>query len=87
MNNKSSSTVFVNSKALDLEKGVFTWKDPKKIAFSIMLSTKKSSKFKANPYQSAMLMINFYLNKAGSSLNDKQKQILVQSKRDLKLYI
>ena len=52
----------------DLEEGVFTWKDPKKIAKSLKNSALQSRRRKTTPYQSAMSMLNFYINRAGKNL-------------------
>jgi hypothetical protein len=72
------------SNALDLDRGVFTWKDPKCIAKSLKKSAELSLRRKANPFQSAMSMLNFYINRAGKSLPAKQKKILEQTKIELR---
>lgn len=72
------------SNALDLEEGVFTWKDPGKIAASLRRSAQESARRKAGPYQSAMSMLNFYINRAGKNLNSSQKKILEKSKIELR---
>lgn len=87
--NKSKSKYWSNrvtqtSNSLDLEEGVFTWSDPKKIAKSLKNSAEQSSRRKGTPYQSAMSMLNFYINRAGKNLDPKQKKILNQSKKELK---
>jgi len=75
------------SDALDLEEGVFTWKDPKKIALSLKHSADTSRRRKSVPFRSAMSMLVFYINRAGKNLNDDQKIILQQAKDELrKLY-
>ena len=75
------------SDALDLEKGVFTWKDPKKIARSLKNSAERSTRRKSPPFRSAMSMLVFYINRAGSNLDRDQKRILEQAKDELrKLY-
>ena len=82
-----SAKVTKESDALDLEQGVFTWKDPKKIARSLKKSADKSQRRKAAPFRSAMSMLVFYINRAGKNLDPKQKKILQQSKDELrKLY-
>lgn len=82
-----SAKVTQESNALDLEAGVFTWKDPKKIALSLKLSADSSTRRKAEPFHSAMSMLVFYINRAGSNLDDDQKKILQQAKEELrKLY-
>lgn len=72
-----------NSDALDLESGVFTWKDPRKIAESLKKSAESSHRRKSSPYQSAMSMLNFYINRAGTNISSEQKRILNQAKDEL----
>ena len=79
-----SGRVTKESNALDLEKGVFTWNDPRKIALSLKQSAEESSRRKANPYQSAMSMLNFYINRAGRNLPEDRKLILIQAKKELR---
>ena len=79
-----SGKVTKESNALDLDRGVFTWSDPKKIALSLKHSADVSTRRKAGPYQSAMSMLNFYINRAGKSLDPKQKEILEQAKIELR---
>ncbi len=79
-----SGEVTKNSIALDLERGVFTWQDPKKIARSLQKSALQSQRRKTEPFQSAMSMLNFYINRAGTNLDAKQKQILNQAKVELR---
>jgi len=79
-----SDEVTRKSNALDLEQGVFTWKDPKKIALSLKKSAEKSKRRKGAPYQSAMSMLNFYINRAGKNLPKKQKRILEGAKDELR---
>jgi hypothetical protein len=57
-----SAEVTRSSNALQLESGVFTWKDP---ARSLKRSADASTRRKGTPYQSAMSMLNFYVNRAG----------------------
>lgn len=80
-----SKQVTEKSNALDLKEGVFTWKNPQKIAFSLKSSAEESSRRKAKPFQSAMSMLNFYINRAGRNLDPKQKGILEQAKIELKI--
>lgn len=81
---KWSQQVTENSRALILEKGVFTWKSPKKIAHSLLQSALKSQSRKGTPYQSAMSMLNFYINRAGKKLDPVQKNILEKAKIELR---
>lgn len=86
MNEKKfwSKKVAQTSNALDLEKGVFTWKDPRKIAESLKRSAERSARRKARPFQSAMSMLNFYINRAGRDLDSKQREVLEKAKDELK---
>jgi len=84
MARKWSQRVTEESNALDLEAGVFTWKNPKKIAKSLMDSALASARRKASPFQSAMSMLNFYINRAGKNLELKQKKILNKAKGELR---
>ncbi len=79
-----SQEVTQKSNALDLEQGVFTWKDPKKIAKSLSRSAEDSKRRKGTPFQSAMSMLNFYINRAGSQLDANQKKVLEQAKDELR---
>ena len=82
-----SSNVTHESNALDLEEGIFTWKDPKKIAQSLKTSADISTRRKTTPFHSAMSMLVFYINRAGKHLDKEQKKILEQAKEELrKLY-
>ena len=81
---KWSKEITENSNALDLEKGVFTLKNPKKIAESLKKSSEQSGRRKGTPYQSAMSMLNFYINRAGKNLPSERKEILEQAKIELR---
>jgi len=47
-----SGRVTRESDALDLDSGVFTWSDPKRIASSLKRSAERSKRRKADPYRS-----------------------------------
>jgi len=82
-----SGEVTRTSNALDLEENVFTWKNPRRIAKSLQESAEASLRRKAHPFQSAMSMLNFYINRAGKNLPASRKKILNQAKDELrKLY-
>jgi hypothetical protein len=53
-----SRQVAERSDALDLERGVFTFGDPRKVARSLKRSAERSARRKARPFQSAMSMLN-----------------------------
>jgi len=80
-----SKEVTLESRALALEEGVFTWKDPKRIARSLKKSAEESTERKGTPFQSAMSMLNFYINRAGKNLDSKQRKILEQAKKELRI--
>lgn len=75
-----SGKVTKTSFALDLEEGVFTWDNPKKIAKSLKRSAEESQRRKTTPFMSAMSMLNFYINRAGKNLSPKRKNTLDQAK-------
>ena len=79
-----SGYVTEHSVALALEEGVFTWDNPRKIAASLKKSAELSLNRKATPFQSAMSMLNFYINRAGKNLAAKQKKILEKAKIELR---
>ena len=79
-----SGEVTRRSDALDLDRSVFTWRDPKKIARSLSRSANESTRRKASPFQSAMSMLNFYINRAGSNLGAGQKKVLQRAKEELR---
>ncbi|OGI22137.1 MAG: hypothetical protein A2808_03895 [Candidatus Moranbacteria bacterium RIFCSPHIGHO2_01_FULL_55_24] len=79
-----SARVTRESNVLDLEPGVFTWSDPKRIARSLKRSAEKSVRRKGTPYQSAMSMLNFYINRAGKNLSTERKRLLARTKRELR---
>lgn len=82
-----SSKVTQESRALILEPGIFTWNSPKTIAKSLKKSADTSKYRKGTSYQSAMSMLNFYINRAGTNLTPSRKRILEQTKIELrKLY-
>ena len=81
---KWSQRVTEKSDALDLEDRVFTWKDPRRIARSLKRSAERSKRRKGTPLQSAMSMLNFYINRAGEDLDASQRKILNEAKDELR---
>jgi hypothetical protein len=79
-----SARVTQRSNALDLETKVFRSTNPRKIAVSLKCSAERSKRGKAKPYQSAMSMLNFYINRAGKNLPQKQKRVLERAKDELR---
>ena len=54
-----SQQVTETSNALDLEQGVFSWDDPRRIARSLKWSADDSDRRKSSAFRSAMSMLNF----------------------------
>jgi len=79
-----SQRVTRDSDALDLKRGVFTLKDPKRIAASLKRSAESSSRRKTGAYRSALSMLTFYINRAGKTLPKAQHARLNQAKIELK---
>ena len=79
-----SQRVTQESDALDLKRGVFNLTDPKKIAASLKRSAEHSDRRKAEPFQSAMSMLNFYINRAGTNLPAARKKVLEDAKGELR---
>jgi hypothetical protein len=79
-----SADVTRRSDALDLEQGVFTRKDPKEIATSLKRSAEASSRKKADAFRSALSMLTFYINRAGTNLSDMRRRILTRAKDELR---
>lgn len=79
-----SQDVTRHSNALDLEENVFTWDDPAEIAQSLKRSAERSERRKGAPFQSAMSMLTFYVNRAGDTLPDDRRRTLDQAKDELR---
>jgi hypothetical protein len=79
-----SQKVTETSKALDLEPGVFSWDEPRKIALSLKRSADNSRRRKTSPFASAMSMLNFYINRAGKNLPAAHLEILGRAKDELR---
>ena len=81
---KWSQEVTDNSDAMDLEEGIFKQRSAKKIADSLKRSAEDSQRRKAGPFQSAMSMLNFYINRAGDQLSKSQRATLEKAKDELR---
>lgn len=79
-----SQEVTAHSNALDLDNGVFALDSPGDIARSLKHSADTSNRRKASPFQSAMSMLNFYINRAGKHLPDERKRLLNDAKIELR---
>jgi hypothetical protein len=81
---KWSARVTRESNALNLKKGVFKSRSPRKIATSLKRSAEHSRRRKSSPYRSAMSMLTFYINRAGQDLPAGQKRVLEKAKDELR---
>jgi hypothetical protein len=81
---KWSGDVTEHSDALDLEEGVFAKDDPAEIAASLKRSAEHSKRRKGTPFQSAMNMLTFYINRAGDNLDAAHRKRLEAAKEELR---
>jgi hypothetical protein len=72
------------SNALDLEGGVFNRRTASAVARSLKRSAEQSRRRKGTPFQSAMSMLNFYINRAGKNLSASRKRVLSEAKDELR---
>jgi hypothetical protein len=79
-----SQRVTESSDALDLESGVFTFDDPRRIAQSLKESAERSNRKKAGSFRSAMSMLTFYINRTGTKLSTTQRERLELAKNELR---
>ena len=79
-----SAEVMRTSDALDLERDVFRQRSPRRIAASLKRSAEASRRRKGTPYQSAMSMLTFYVNRGGRNLGARQRRILERAKGELR---
>jgi len=79
-----SAKVMRRSDALDLEAGVFRLRSPKQIALSLKRCAERSKRRKAGPFQSAMSMLNFYINRGGKNMPASRKRVLEKAKVELR---
>jgi hypothetical protein len=79
-----SARVTRESDALDLKGGVFKQTSAKKIASSLKRSAERSSRRKSGAYRSALSMLTFYINRAGTNLPKTQRARLERAKVELK---
>jgi hypothetical protein len=73
-----------HSDALDLEKEIFKTGSAREIAQSLRSSATHSRRRKGTPFQSAMSMLNFYINRAGHNLPKTRRATLQKAKQELR---
>lgn len=81
---KWSKDVTEHSDAMDLEPGVFESDSAHAIALSLKRSAEHSHRRKSEPYQSAMSMLTFYINRAGKNLSKDRLAVLEAAKDELR---
>lgn len=82
-----SHKVLERRASLDLEPGLFTKTSAKAIAESLKRSADRSKRRTGTSYQSAMSMLNFYINRGGKTLSKTLVARLERAKGELrKLY-
>jgi uncharacterized protein DUF3175 len=79
-----SAQVLETSDALDLEAGIFKQRAARSIAVSLAHAALASRRRKAGPFQSAMSMLNYYINRAGRSLSPERRRTLERAKVELR---
>ena len=79
-----SRKVTETSNAMDLDAGVFSKDDPRSIARSLKRSADRSNRRKSSPFRSAMSMLTFYINRAGSKLSKTRRAKLQRAKEELR---
>jgi len=79
-----SRHVSEHSDALTLDRGVFSQRDPKRIAASLKRSAERSRRRKSNAFRSALSMLTFYINRAGRKLPASRKKTLMRAKDELR---
>jgi hypothetical protein len=80
---KWSQHVTESSNALDLEPGVFKGSS-RQIATSLKRSADRSRRRKADSFRSAMSMLTFYMNRAGTHLSATRRRVLDGAKDELR---
>lgn len=76
--------VMQTSDALDIERGIFKSGSAEQIAQSLRHSSLQSKRRRGTPFQSAMSMLNFYVNRAGRNLPKSRRRVLESAKGKLR---
>ncbi len=69
--------------AMDLPEGLFT-QSAKEIAKGLKQAVLASNRTKGTKFQSAMSMLNYYINRAGKKVSAQDKKRLEQAKVELR---
>jgi hypothetical protein len=76
--------VMARSNALDIPLGTFRLDSPRAIAQALKKSALRSRRRKSAPFRSALSMLTFYLNRAGSNLSARRRGMLEAAKDELR---
>ena len=79
-----SHHVMETSDAMDIEGDIFKKGNAQEIAQSLKRSSEHSKRRKGTPFQSAMSMLTFYINRAGKNLSGSRRHILENAKIELR---
>jgi hypothetical protein len=79
-----SAKVTRTSDALDLERGVFSQRSAAGVAASLKRAALASHRRKAEPFRSAMSMLNFEINRAGRGMSAERRRTLERAKVELR---
>jgi hypothetical protein len=79
-----SHHVMETSDAMDVEHDIFKTGSAQEIADSLKASSTHSNRRKGTPFQSAMSMLNFYINRAGRNLPKSRRNTLDVAKKRLR---
>ncbi|MDR5818143.1 MULTISPECIES: DUF3175 domain-containing protein [unclassified Caballeronia] len=79
-----SHHVMETSDAMDIQRDIFKTGNAQEIADSLKRSSTHSTRRKGSPFQSAMSMLNFYINRAGRNLPKSRKSTLERAKKRLR---
>jgi hypothetical protein len=83
MTKKWVKNVEETSAAMDIPEGLFTH-SAKDIAQGLKKAVEESDRTKGTDFQSAMSMLDFYINRAGKNLKPEDKARLEQAKIELR---
>ncbi len=75
--------VQATSFAMSLPEGIFT-RPAKEVAQGLKDAVLASDKTKGTKFQSAMSMLNYYINRAGKKLREEDRERLEQAKDELR---
>ena len=78
-----SAKVTSTSNAMDLPSNIFNMSS-KRIAIELKKAVMRSNRTKGTKFQSAMSMLNFYINRAGKNLNKIDRDRLERAKNELR---